>query len=320
VPVVVRRVTPDDAHRVETVWQTANDARRAALGLSARRSAGAAVRRAGAFGVGVFDGDELVALAIGMPALSDDGRSVRNVPGLAHISSVATLPERWGEGLGGVVVRAVMSLARRHGYARVQLWTHQTNARAQRLYDREGFARSGREKIDDFGEPIVHFTRDLPTVETAYRPAARMLCLDRDDRVLLMHWWDPIDGYVLWEPPGGGLEPGEDPAEAAVREWHEETGLPAPAIVAGPTHVARDQLWGGGRVVSDEWFFLGRLDDGGQLAPAALTDKERAELLGSKWVPVEQLDALDDPVVPDLIPILDRLRAASLHQDPTSMG
>jgi ADP-ribose pyrophosphatase YjhB (NUDIX family) len=42
------------------------------------------------------------------------------------------------------------------------------------------------------------------------------------DRVLLAHWNEA--GHDGWTLPGGGLEPGEDPADAAVREILEETG------------------------------------------------------------------------------------------------
>jgi 8-oxo-dGTP pyrophosphatase MutT (NUDIX family)/GNAT superfamily N-acetyltransferase len=321
VPPVLKRVTQEDRDAFVALWETANDERRTLLGLALHPRLASAIERPGAFGVGIFDGDEMVSAAVAMPARSDDGRGSDNVPGLAHISSVATRPDRWGEGLAGRAVRALLSITRRHGYARVQLWTHRNNDRALRMYDREGFVRSGREKIDDFGDPIVHLIREVPVVEPAYRPAARVLCLDADsteDRVLLMHWWDPADGYVLWEPPGGGIEEGEDPAEAALREWAEETGLPAPEIVAGPAHVARDAFWGGGRLVTDEWFFLGRLRVPHEAAPVALTEKEQIELLGREWIAVADLESLADPVVPDLAPILDRLH--EMRQNRTSGG
>ncbi|MGN6793939.1 MAG: NUDIX domain-containing protein, partial [Streptosporangiaceae bacterium] len=51
-----------------------------------------------------------------------------------------------------------------------------------------------------------------------HRPAARVLCLDQQGRVLLLRWRDPVDRTVLWEPPGGGIEPGESPITAARRE------------------------------------------------------------------------------------------------------
>jgi len=47
-------------------------------------------------------------------------------------------------------------------------------------------------------------------------------------RILLAHWSGhgaPRGGS--WTLPGGGLEPGEDPADAAVREIREETGFDA---------------------------------------------------------------------------------------------
>ena len=64
-------------------------------------------------------------------------------------------------------------------------------------------------------------------MESLHRPAVRVICLDADGRVLLMHWRDPHDGSRLWEPPGGGIDPGETPLQAARRELAEETGLDA---------------------------------------------------------------------------------------------
>ncbi|URN12276.1 NUDIX hydrolase [Streptomyces radiopugnans] len=76
-------------------------------------------------------------------------------------------------------------------------------------------------------------------------PAARVVCLDAADRVLLPKWRDPYDGSRLREPPGGGIEPGETPLEAARRELAEETGLDPAAILDRPVPVDRDVRWKG---------------------------------------------------------------------------
>lgn len=54
------------------------------------------------------------------------------------------------------------------------------------------------------------------------RVAAYAVIHDPDGRILLARW---IEGRrAAWTLPGGGLEPGEDPAHAARREVREETG------------------------------------------------------------------------------------------------
>jgi 8-oxo-dGTP pyrophosphatase MutT (NUDIX family) len=49
----------------------------------------------------------------------------------------------------------------------------------------------------------------------------------RDDRILLSRLAPRISRTPLWTLPGGGLDHGEDPRTAVVREVHEETGLHA---------------------------------------------------------------------------------------------
>ncbi|GAA4169404.1 NUDIX hydrolase [Gryllotalpicola koreensis] len=58
----------------------------------------------------------------------------------------------------------------------------------------------------------------------ALRVAAYCIIVD-DGKLLLSHWNE--NGSSGWTLPGGGLDPYEDPADAAVREVFEETGYHA---------------------------------------------------------------------------------------------
>ena len=52
--------------------------------------------------------------------------------------------------------------------------------------------------------------------------------LERDGRFLLLRRRDTGIADGAWAPPGGHVEAGETPAEAALRELAEETGLAIP--------------------------------------------------------------------------------------------
>jgi len=141
-----------------------------------------------------------------------------------------------------------------------------------------------------------------------HRPAARVLCLDPDGRVLLLRWRDPGDGAIFWEPPGGGIDPGESPIAAARRELHEETGLPAGAVLEASVVVPRDFRWNGQHFRGPETFFLGRVAVADVPGARGLTDGEAGALLGYGWFTREELAAIPEPLQPPELPaILDEL-------------
>lgn len=161
-----------DVAMIARLWTAANTARQATLGLPLGPIAGAAPAEAeqqvrhrladpASFAVLVEEDGELVAMALVLQALAQDGASRDPLPGLAHVSMIAVHPDRWGRGLGALVVDQAQLEARERGFDQAQLWTHATNRRAQRLYERLGWTPSGRTKVDDHGEGILHYVREL---------------------------------------------------------------------------------------------------------------------------------------------------------------
>jgi 8-oxo-dGTP pyrophosphatase MutT (NUDIX family) len=133
------------------------------------------------------------------------------------------------------------------------------------------------------------------------RPGARVLCLAGEELLLLL-WRDPGDGREVWEPPGGGVEPGESWEQAARRELREEAGLDVSALT-GPVMLARDYRWAGRRIVCDDAFFLARWD-----SRPRVTLERSPQLLGCEWV--TDLGSVGPLEPPDLAAALSSLRSA----------
>ena len=122
------------------------------------------------------------------------------------------------------------------------------------------------------------------------RPSARLILLDPQDRLFLFKVHDPAvfdpahpfhDPF--WVMIGGMVDPGEDFAQAAVREAGEETKLP---VIDTPRWVwtrERRMSWRGRDVLHKERFFLAHTDRT-EVDTSGLDEKERSWTRGPSLV------------------------------------
>lgn len=120
--------------------------------------------------------------------------------------------------------------------------------------------------------------------------------LIHSDSILMVRHVEPTRSY--WTLPGGGVEAGETPAEAAVREMWEETGLRVKAV-----RLLWESAYGHGTRTSPEYCYLvatgaeGTEAEGEGLHGVALgLDPEEAHLPAGHrllqdvaWVPLAEL-------------------------------
>lgn len=80
-----------------------------------------------------------------------------------HITNIAVLPARRGEGVGRSLLEAGLAAARARGAVRALLEVRPSNEPALALYRAAGFREVGRRKgyYEDTGEDAVLFTLDL---------------------------------------------------------------------------------------------------------------------------------------------------------------
>ncbi len=145
----------------------------------------------------------------------------------------------------------------------------------------------------------------LPDSELAlYRPAVGIMLLNRDGNVFVGRRIDMPAGLAAWQMPQGGIDPGETPRQAAIRELTEEVGTDKAEILAesrGWLHYDVPEelwtqlggMWGGRyRGQRQKWFAMRFIGADADIDPAAT---EHPEFDTWEWVAPERLPDLIVP-------------------------
>ena len=154
----------------------------------------------------------------------------------------------------------------------------------------------------------------MGTLPKRQRVAAYAVIL-REDRILLSRLSPSVSRGELWTLPGGGLDHGESPRDAVVREVHEETGLSAEVGETARVYSAHlPGVWRDGhrvdahalRIVYDGW------------VPVDAPEPHVVEVAGSTvdaaWVPVREVLDGTVPVVPLVVEALADHRPTSVQR------
>ena len=160
-----------------------------------------------------------------------------------------------------------------------------------------------------------------PAEQIIDRQAARVLLLDRDNRVLLLRCQEPGADRAFWITPGGGLDDGETHEQAAARELYEETGLTG--IELGPCVWRRTHTfpWLGKHYRQHERFFLLQIEQH-EVITAAHTEEEKLALTAHRWWSVEEIaQATDESFAPRQIgSCLHRVLMEGPPTEPIDVG
>lgn len=144
------------------------------------------------------------------------------------------------------------------------------------------------------------------------REASTVVLIRPDRTIFLIRRMRAMAFGGMWAFPGGSLEAGETPADAAVREIEEETGVTLLPAALTPWHRWLTPVFEPRRF--DTWFFLAAMPDG---QDAALPEFEADR---ARWLtPEEAIAEHESGELPMLPPTLVTLRELSAYPTVADM-
>ena len=155
-----------------------------------------------------------------------------------------------------------------------------------------------------------------------YRPAARVLLLDDQSRVLLFRVESaPQRPKPLWITPGGGCNDGESFEDAAARELWEETGIRCEQL--GPCVWTRRHVFEFKGVWLDETerFYVVHLDHSPEISTANFEAHEVSFMPEHRWWSTDDIAASDHWFAPrQLATLLPPIAARAYPAEPIDSG
>ncbi|WP_252257955.1 RNA pyrophosphohydrolase [Erythrobacter aurantius] len=143
--------------------------------------------------------------------------------------------------------------------------------------------------------------------ELPYRPCAGFMLVNHERKVFVGQRID-ASAHGFWQMPQGGIDKGEDPQEAALRELEEETGIGAHLVeVIAPASRTMlydlppdllGRVWKGKYRGQEQFWYLGRFL--GSDADINLEAHDPPEFNEYRWIAPEQLPELIIPFKRDV--------------------
>ncbi len=150
--------------------------------------------------------------------------------------------------------------------------------------------------------------RDLATMP--YRPCVGVALFNEAGRVFIARRRpdkgpEYRDAVYEWQMPQGGIDPGEDPYPAALRELYEETNIRSTKLLAEapdwynydlPPETMGRALKGRYRGQTQKWFALRFIGDESEINVRAPADgQHKPEFIDWRWERLENLPGLIVP-------------------------
>ena len=152
--------------------------------------------------------------------------------------------------------------------------------------------------------------------ELPYRPCVGVMLLNRDGLAFIgrrIEGPEHIDATHAWQMPQGGIDPGEEPWPAAVRELQEETNIRSVERIGEiadwlkydiPREIVGQAWQGKYRGQTQKWFAMRFTGPESEIDVAHPDGAAEAEFGAWRWEPVQNIPEL---VVPFKRAVYDRV-------------